>query len=37
VQAEADDAIHWFRQMVGAIIGLIWGIMPFAGGIFVVA
>mmetsp|Transcript_14047 Transcript_14047/g.17029 ORF Transcript_14047/g.17029 Transcript_14047/m.17029 type:complete len:124 (+) Transcript_14047:146-517(+) len=29
------DVIHWFRQILAVICGLIWGAVPFEGFIFI--
>eukprot|EP01099_Mayorella_cantabrigiensis_P001721 TRINITY_DN1759_c0_g3_i2.p1 TRINITY_DN1759_c0_g3~~TRINITY_DN1759_c0_g3_i2.p1 ORF type:complete len:139 (+),score=33.82 TRINITY_DN1759_c0_g3_i2:155-571(+) len=28
---ELSDAIHWMRQVIGIICGLIWGLIPITG------
>lgn len=30
-EEELKSAIHWFRQLVSLVVGIIWGILPFKG------
>jgi hypothetical protein len=31
VQEELLDIIYWMRQMVGVLVGLVWGVIPLYG------
>jgi hypothetical protein len=30
------DAVHWIRQVVGLICGLLWGAAPLVGAVWIV-
>ncbi|XP_058099285.1 uncharacterized protein LOC131243753 [Magnolia sinica] len=33
---QLGDVLHWIRQAVGLICGLLWGAVPFVGGIWII-
>eukprot|EP00299_Pterocystis_sp_00344_P008756 c3447_g1_i1.p1 GENE.c3447_g1_i1~~c3447_g1_i1.p1 ORF type:complete len:115 (-),score=23.41 c3447_g1_i1:24-368(-) len=33
-KSEANDAIHWFRQAVGFVLGFVLGVIPLVGGVY---
>lgn len=34
LQDQLGDVLHWIRQALGLIFGLIWGVIPLVGGIW---
>ncbi|OVA16524.1 Rab5-interacting [Macleaya cordata] len=33
---QLGDVLHWIRQALGLICGLLWGAVPFVGAIWIV-
>ena len=33
-QDQLGDVLHWIRQVVGLLCGLLWGAIPLVGGIW---
>ncbi|XP_042474996.1 respirasome Complex Assembly Factor 1-like [Macadamia integrifolia] len=33
---QLGDALHWIRQVIGLVCGLLWGAVPFVGAIWIV-
>jgi len=36
MQDQLGDVLHWIRQVVGLISGLLWGSIPLVGGIWII-
>lgn len=36
LQDQLGDVLHWIRQVVGLICGLLWGSIPLVGGIWII-
>lgn len=34
---QLGDVLHWIRQVVGLLCGLIWGAIPVVGGIWIIS
>lgn len=34
LQDQLGDVLHWIRQALGLIFGLVWGVIPLVGGIW---
>lgn len=36
LQDQLGDVLHWIRQVVALVCGLLWGAVPFVGAIWIV-